>query len=38
VTYRRPLLDWAESVCAENTKEYYANRDTAIPRADRSDF
>jgi hypothetical protein len=38
VTYRRPLLDWAESVCAENTQEYYANRQTAIPRADKPDF
>jgi hypothetical protein len=38
VTYRRPLLDWAESVCAENTREYYAGRDTSIPHADRPDF
>jgi hypothetical protein len=38
VTYRRPLLDWAESVCAENTHEYYANRDTTIPHADKPDF
>ena len=38
VTYRRPLLDWAESVCAENTQEYYAGRETAIPRADKPDF
>jgi hypothetical protein len=38
VTYRRPALDWAESVCAENTREYYAGRDTAIPHADKPDF
>jgi hypothetical protein len=38
VTYRRPALDWAESVCAENTREYYANRETAIPHADKPDF
>jgi len=38
VTYRRPLLDWAESVCAENPREYYAGRDTAIPHADKPDF
>jgi hypothetical protein len=38
VTYRRPLLDWAESVCAENTQEYYANRQTAIPHDDTPDF
>jgi hypothetical protein len=38
VTYRRPLLDWAESVCAENTSEYYAGRETAIPVATKPDF
>jgi hypothetical protein len=38
VTYRRPILPWAEAVCAENTREYYANRETAIPRADKPDF
>ena len=38
VTYRRPVADWAEMVCAENTHEYYAGRDTAIPVAMRPDF
>jgi len=38
VTYRRPIDDWAESVCAENTREYYAGKDTAIPVAQRPDF
>lgn len=38
VTYRRPLLDWAESVCAENPREYYGGKDTAIPVANRPDF
>ena len=38
ITYRRVLGEWPESVCAENTREYYANRDTPIPRADRPDF
>ena len=38
VTYRHVLGDWPEAVCAENTREYYANRDTPIPRADKPDF
>jgi hypothetical protein len=38
ITYRRVLGDWPESVCAENTREYYANRDTPIPHADKPDF
>jgi hypothetical protein len=38
VTYRRPLGDWAESVCAENTHEYYAGRETSIPVSLTPDF
>lgn len=38
VTYRRPAAAWAESVCAENTHEYYAGKDTAIPVALTPDF
>jgi hypothetical protein len=39
VTYRRTLVtEWLEVVCAENTHEYYAGKDTAVPRADKSDF
>jgi len=38
VTYRRPLGDWAEMVCAENTHEYYAGKDTAIPVALKPEF
>lgn len=38
LTYRHVLGDWPEAVCAENTHEYYANRDTPIPRADTPDF
>jgi len=29
---------WVENVCAENTFEYYNNRDTAVPSANRPDF
>ncbi len=38
VTYRRPVDDWAESVCAENTHEYYAGKETSIPVAQKPDF
>lgn len=38
VTYRRRFGDLPEMVCAENTREYYANRDTNVPRADKPDF
>ena len=38
VTYRRGLGEWPEIICGENTHEYYAGRDTAVPRADKPDF
>jgi hypothetical protein len=40
ITYRRPSVThkWAESVCAENIHEYYAGKDTAVPRSDKPDF
>jgi len=38
ITYRRPAAAWAEMVCAENTHEYYAGKDTAIPVAMKADF
>lgn len=38
VTYLRAAGDWAEMVCAENTREYYAGKDTAIPVAETPDF
>jgi hypothetical protein len=38
VTYRRAGSPWQEQVCAENTREYYAGKDTLIPHAERADF
>jgi hypothetical protein len=38
VTYRKAGSEWQEQVCAENQTEYYAAKDTKVPRADRSDF
>ena len=37
-TYSKADDIWVENVCAENTFEYYNNRATAIPKADRPDF
>jgi hypothetical protein len=37
-TYSKADDLWTENVCAENTFEYYNNRDTAVPKADRPDF
>ena len=37
VTYRR-ARPWEERVCAENPHEYYAGKNTAIPRAGKPDF
>lgn len=38
VTYRKAGSQWQEQVCAENQTEYYASKDTKVPRAERSDF
>jgi hypothetical protein len=38
-TYRRPLVtEWQEVICAENPHEYYAGKDTEVPRAEKPDF
>jgi hypothetical protein len=43
VTYRRGVnwrgsQEWPEVVCAENVREYYDAKDTAVPHADKPDF
>jgi hypothetical protein len=38
VTYVRNPADWQEAVCAENIHEYYYNKDSEVPRADKPDF
>jgi hypothetical protein len=38
ITYRRPLTEWVEYVCAENPREYYAGKDSAVPTAGKPDF
>jgi hypothetical protein len=38
-SHRRPLVtEWQEVVCAENPHEYYARKDTEVPRTDKPDF
>jgi hypothetical protein len=37
-TYWRTSGDWTERVCAENSAEYYAGLNTAVPRAEVPDF
>ena len=37
MTYGRSRGDWAEAVCAENTK-WYSGKEAAVPRADKPDF
>ena len=36
--YRRAAGTWPEVVCVENRTEYYAGKETDVPRADKPDF
>jgi hypothetical protein len=38
ITYRPNIGAWTEQICAENPREYYNDRDSAIPRAESPDF
>lgn len=38
VTWRRLGGSWAEQVCAENTREYYDDKNTSVPTAEKPDF
>jgi len=38
VTYRRVIGDWPEAICAENIHEYYYNRNSDAPQAEKPDF
>ena len=37
ITYGRPLVEWAEHVCAENT-QWFPGQEAAIPTAAKPDF
>jgi hypothetical protein len=36
--YLRDRNEWEEVVCAENIRDHFENRDTALPKADKPDF
>jgi hypothetical protein len=38
ITYWPNLVGWPEQICAENPREYYNNKDTDLPVADKPDF
>jgi hypothetical protein len=38
ITYWPHLGEWIELICAENRREYYAEKDTMVPQADKPDF
>jgi hypothetical protein len=38
ITYGRGSGEWDEQVCAENRHEYYYNKDSEVPTADKPDF
>jgi len=38
ISYRRPLGQWSEVVCAENPHGYFPGKHAAIPTADKPDF
>jgi hypothetical protein len=38
IIYLRDRLEWPEIVCAENTHEYYNNKESDVPHADEPDF
>ena len=38
VTYGKPVLEWAEQVCAENPRKYGTEEDAQIPTANKPDF
>jgi hypothetical protein len=38
ITYGRGSDEWPETVCAENRHEYYNNKDSEVPTAEKPDF
>jgi hypothetical protein len=38
ITYGRGSDEWPETVCAENTHEYYNNKESEVPTAEKPDF
>ena len=38
VTYGKPVVAWAENICAENPNKYGTERDARVPTATKADF
>ena len=38
MTYRPQVIEWQESICAENFNKYGTEKDAAVPKADKPDF
>jgi hypothetical protein len=38
VTYGKPVLEWAENICAENPHKYGTEEDAQVPTANKPDF
>jgi len=38
ITYRPAPAPWQETICAENTHEYYYNKESDVPKAAKADF
>ena len=38
MTYVLDSNEWREIVCTKNLHEYYYNKDSDVPRADKPDF
>src|SRR5882724_7229301 len=38
ITYRRSTGPWTELICAEHRREYYADKDSEVPHAEKPDF
>ena len=38
ITYRRAFGEWTDLICSENTHEYFADRDSEVPTADKPNF
>jgi hypothetical protein len=38
ITYRPARDPWQETICAENTHEYYYNKEAEVPTANKPDF
>ena len=38
ITYQPGTGEWVEIVCADNRHEYYNNKDSDVPKADKPDF